>query len=88
MDAVSPTQNQGTQLDDVLAEYMSVLAADGYDSRWEVDEGGRLHFHIIATDTACAECLVPKVVLESILEAALEGTGYELAEVRLPTEAA
>lgn len=28
---VSPTQDQSTQLDDVLAEYMSVLAADGYD---------------------------------------------------------
>jgi hypothetical protein len=84
MDAVSTTPDQSTALDDALADFTSVLAADGYTSEWDLDADGR----ILATGAACAECLVPKVVLEAILNTALEGSGYELADVRLPTETA
>lgn len=87
MDAVS-TPDRSTTLDDALADFTNVLAADGFTFEQEVEADGRLRFRILATEAACADCLVPKVVLEAILKAALEGTGYELAEVQLPTEAA
>jgi len=88
MDAVTTTPDHSSTLDAALADFTNVLAADGFTSERDLDADGRLRFRILATDAACADCLVPKVVLEAILNAALEGTGYELAEVRLPTEAA
>ena len=75
-------------MDDALADFTTVLAADGYTSTWEFDAEGRIRFHILAGTAACLSCLVPKIVLESILNTGLEDTGYELAEVRLPVEAA
>jgi hypothetical protein len=88
MDAVSTAADLNTTLDNALKDFTSVLAADGYTSERELDAAGRLHIRILATDAACADCLVPRVVLEAILSAALDGTGLELAEVRLPGEAA
>ena len=88
MDAVSTAADQNTTLDEALKDFTSVLAADGYTSEREIDANGRLRIRILATDAACADCLVPKVVLEAILAAALDGTGVELAEVQLPGEAA
>jgi hypothetical protein len=82
------TTDLNTTLDEALKDFTSVLAADGYTSEREIDGDGRLRIQILATDAACADCLVPKVVLEAILSAALAGTGLELADVRLPAEAA
>lgn len=86
MDAPSTTPESSTTLDEAFGELTTVLAADGFAAEWDADADRRLRFRILATDAACAECLVPRVVLESMLTAALEGTGYELAEVALPGE--
>ncbi|MGH3489808.1 MAG: hypothetical protein ACRDP8_18115 [Actinopolymorphaceae bacterium] len=82
MDATTP--DRPAVLDDALADFTGMLARDGYAAEWDLDADGRLHFRILATDDACADCLVPEVVLEAMLTEALDGTGYELGEVRLP----
>jgi hypothetical protein len=44
----------------------STLAADGY--RMEIaEDGGRVQVTIIATEDACADCLVPKDLMRGIL---------------------
>ncbi len=44
----------------------STLAADGYEL--EVSEAGdRVRVAIVATDRACADCLVPKDLMRAIL---------------------
>jgi hypothetical protein len=48
----------------------SALAADGY--RMEVaEEGDRVQVTILATEQACADCLVPKDLMRNILSEAL-----------------
>jgi hypothetical protein len=48
----------------------STLAADGYEL--DVTEGGdRVRVTIIATDQACADCLVPQDLMRAILAQAL-----------------
>jgi hypothetical protein len=48
----------------------STLAADGYEMEMAQD-GGRVLVTIIATDQACADCLVPKDLMRRILGDAL-----------------
>jgi hypothetical protein len=48
----------------------STLAADGYELEM-AEEGGRVLVTIIATEQACADCLVPKDLMRSILGDAL-----------------
>jgi hypothetical protein len=48
----------------------SSLAADGYELEM-AEEGGRVRVTITATDQACADCLVPKDLMRSILAQAL-----------------
>lgn len=45
----------------------STLAADGYRMEF-AEDGDRLHVTIIATPDACADCLVPKDLMRSMLE--------------------
>jgi len=44
----------------------SALAADGYEID-VAEEGDRVRVTIIATDQACADCLVPKDLMRAIL---------------------
>jgi hypothetical protein len=44
----------------------STLAADGYEMD-VAEDGDRVRVTIIATDQACADCLVPKDLMRSIL---------------------
>ncbi|HEY6294650.1 MAG TPA: hypothetical protein VIX15_03215 [Streptosporangiaceae bacterium] len=44
----------------------STLAADGYEMD-VAEQGDRVRVTIIATDQACADCLVPKDLMRSIL---------------------
>ena len=44
----------------------STLAADGYELE-VAEEGDRVRVAIIATDQACADCLVPKDLMLPIL---------------------
>ena len=45
----------------------STLAADGYRMEF-AEDGDRLRVTIIATPDACADCLVPKNLMRSMLE--------------------
>jgi hypothetical protein len=48
----------------------STLAADGYELD-VAEDGDRVRVTIIATDQACADCLVPKDLMRGILAQAL-----------------
>jgi hypothetical protein len=74
-------------LEKAFADITSTLARDGYAAEWETDDHGAVRFRVVATEDACADCLVPPVVMESILSSALEGTGFTIASVELPRAA-
>jgi hypothetical protein len=76
------------QLDAAFAEIAEMLRSDGFTAQWSVAQEGDVSFVVGAGDAACAECLVPKPVLEAMLSSALEGSGYRLVDVRLPADAA
>ena len=71
-------------MEEALADINSFLARDGFTSDWETDESGAVTFHVGAGEAECPECLVPKAVLEAMLNDALEGTGHPLAAVQVP----
>jgi hypothetical protein len=60
----------------------AALAADGYtiDAR---EDGDRVHVQIGATPEACADCLAPRPVMESIL-AKMFAVPAEKIELRYP----
>jgi hypothetical protein len=51
------------------------LEADGYRLAVSAPEINRLRVEIIAGPEACDDCLVPKSMMEKMLEAALGGAG-------------
>ena len=64
-----------------------MLDADGFIATWEQTPDGA-SFSIGIGDTDCADCLVPRPVLELMLTNALADTGYRLAQLRMPTDPA
>lgn len=72
-------------LDSALADLRTQLERDGFTAEWDVADDV-VRFRVVATDAACEECLVPKVVMEAMLHDAIDGTGFTLGEVRLPTD--
>lgn len=72
-----------TPIDEALADVVAVLDRDGFTSEWEDTDAG-LVFRVGAGTAECADCLVPKSVLELIVSNALAGTGRTLARVELP----
>jgi Fe-S cluster biogenesis protein NfuA len=58
---------------DALSILTMAMRADGYDLIVESDQG-EIIVRIEATPGACAECLVPKSVLEAIISNELEKT--------------
>lgn len=80
--------NEATQgaglIEEALAEINTFLASDGFTSEWDIDASGAVTFRIGAGDAECPECLVPKPVLEAMLNDALAGTGHPLADVQVP----
>jgi hypothetical protein len=72
-------------LDAALADLRTQLERDGFTAEWDVTDDV-VKFRVVATDAACEECLVPKVVMEAMLHDAIDGTGFTLGEVRLPAE--
>ena len=73
-----------TAVDAALADLTELLAADGYQLSWSVNEDNRVVVTIEAGTGACADCLVPVPVLESIMTDALASTPYALAHVLTP----
>ena len=55
----------------------STLAADGYQMEF-AEDGDRLHVTIIATPDACADCLVPKDLMRSMLSQQLGVPGENI----------
>lgn len=72
-------------LDTAFAGVVQTLAADGYHAEWELNDGGVVDFRVRASDEACADCLVPLPVMQAILEGALEGTGWTVGRLDMPS---
>jgi hypothetical protein len=73
-------------LDAALAGLRTQLERDGFTAQWDVADDV-VTFRVVATDAACIECLVPKMVMEAMLNDAVDGTGFTVGEVRLPADA-
>ncbi len=71
-------------VDNALQEFRDVMSADGYLLRWEPTDQGRVVVTIEAGEGACADCLVPKAVMEAMMAAALEPTAFGLDHVVMP----
>jgi hypothetical protein len=71
-------------LEKALEDTATALRSDGFGLAWSVDDGGRVSFAVDADDADCAECLVPKPVLEAMLGQALQGTSFTVGDVRMP----
>lgn len=72
---------------DLIGGLCASLERDGYTLRWSVAEAdGRLHARIVAGPGACEECLVPKSLLQSMLDAALDGSGVTVGSLAMPGE--
>lgn len=70
-------------VDAALAEVVAVLHSDGFTAAWhETDEG--VVFRVGAGTADCADCLVPRAVLELMVGTALGSTGRRLARVEMP----
>jgi hypothetical protein len=73
-------------LDDALQRFRDMLASDGYTLSWSVTDQGRVVVQIAAGPDACADCLVPRPVMETIMSKALEPTPYALDHIVLPND--
>jgi hypothetical protein len=67
-----------------LDEMRTMLQADGYDLQIEV-KTGTATLIVLATPTACAECLVPKEILASMAASMLHdgGISAEQTDIRM-----
>lgn len=70
-------------LDAALADVRTALDSDGFSATWTDTENGVV-VRVGAGDADCADCLVPRPVLELMITNALEPTGRPLARLDLP----
>jgi hypothetical protein len=73
-------------LDGALRGFRDMLASDGYELRWSLSSPGQVVVQIVAGEGACAECLVPRPLMEGILSDALGPTPYALDRIVLPAD--
>jgi hypothetical protein len=73
-------------LDGALRGFRDMLASDGYELHWSLSSPGRVVVQIVAGEGACAECLVPRPLMEGILSDALGPTPYALDRIVLPAD--
>ena len=71
-------------VDDALANFREMMAADGYLLRWNESDAPKVVVTIDATADACEDCLVPLPIMTNIMAKALAPTAYELDHVVLP----
>ena len=71
-------------VDAALLQFTEMMATDGYVLSWSLSGEAAVVVRIDATADACADCLVPKPVMEAIMASALESTPYSLDHVVLP----
>ena len=75
-----------TALDGALQGFRDMLAGDGYELRWSLSSPDRVVVQILAGPDACADCLVPRPLMEAIMSDALGPTPYALDRIVLPTD--
>ena len=73
-------------LDGALRGFRDMLASDGYELRWSLSSPDKVVVQIVAGQDACAECLVPRPLMEGLLSEALGPTGYTLDGIVLPAD--
>jgi hypothetical protein len=74
-------------LEGALGKFRDMLASDGYGLSWSVTEQDTVVVQIEAGPDACADCLVPLPIMESIMTDALGPTPYSLDHIVLPADA-
>ena len=77
------------EINERLASVAAALAADGYVLTVDGPSAGRLRARIDATPEACAECLVPKQIMGSLLAQAIGDTsfGEDAIDLSYPADA-
>lgn len=78
--------SEQAQLDEALRRLRDMLATDGYELRWSLSSPGTVVVRVVAGEGACADCLVPRPLMEGILSDALSPAGYTLDRVVLPAD--
>ncbi len=73
-------------LDGALEKFRELMATDGYELTYSVAGEDRVVVEIVAGADACADCLVPLPIMESIMSDALEPSPYRLDHVVMPAE--
>jgi hypothetical protein len=86
VDGARPGGASGAELDDALQGLRDVLGADGYRLDYAVHGDRELVVSVLAGPDACADCLVPRQVMEGILADALQETPYTVARVEMPAD--
>jgi hypothetical protein len=86
MTATQPTDGLDAELAAKLAGPTTMLESDGFEARWDVDADGGVHLTVAPGTAACEDCLVPKPVMQAIIEDALAGTRWSVAGVTLPAD--
>jgi hypothetical protein len=76
--------SEQAQVDEALRGLRDMLATDGYELRWSLSSPGTVLVRVVAG--ACADCLVPRPLMEGILSDALGPTPYTLDRVVLPAD--
>lgn len=76
-----------TSIDDALADVRAMLESDGYTLSVERIDEGTAYLTVGATESACEECLAPKVVIsEVILNAINHVPGIDSVALTYPTD--
>ena len=71
-------------IDTALADLREMLASDDYLLNWHLVGEDRVAIEVAPGSDACADCLVPGPVMETIVRTALSSTPFELEGVRMP----
>lgn len=77
----------GVDVEEALRPMADILQADGYRLAVSRLEGSRVRLEVLAGPDACADCLVPKEIFESIAVDHLARAGLRSAiEVHYPSD--
>jgi hypothetical protein len=68
-----------------VEEIRAMLRPDGYDVEWRLEAPDAIALTIVAGPSACADCLVPKPVMMSIVDGMFEDAGVRVADITYPT---
>lgn len=78
------TQTVAEAISGPVEEIRAMLGPDGYDVQWRLDEPDAIALTIVAGPEACADCLVPKPVMMSIVDGMFEGVGVRVSDIVYP----